>query len=136
MLDVLVKEDIHNCIVVVTRYFGGTLLGTGGLVRAYQKSTQEGLANSTIIERKSGKQMTISTDYNGIGKIQYLISKNGITIMDSRYTDTVELDVMIPADIFASFCAEVTESTSGKAGLSSGDSVEFAVIDGEVLLFS
>jgi uncharacterized YigZ family protein len=136
MLDVLVKEDIHNCIVVVTRYFGGTLLGTGGLVRAYQKSTQEGLANSTIIERKSGKQITISTDYNGIGKIQYLIAKDGITIMDSRYTDTVELDVMISEEIFASFCAEVTESTSGRAGLSSGDSVEFAVIDGEVLLFS
>ena len=46
MLDVLLKEDIHNVAVVVTRYFGGTLLGTGGLVRAYQKATQEGLAAS------------------------------------------------------------------------------------------
>ena len=46
MLDVLLREDIHNVAVVVTRYFGGTLLGTGGLVRAYQKSVQEGLANS------------------------------------------------------------------------------------------
>ena len=52
MLDVLLREDIHNVAVVVTRYFGGVLLGTGGLVRAYQKSVQEGLAASVIIDKK------------------------------------------------------------------------------------
>ena len=51
MLDVLLREDIHNAAVVVTRYFGGTLLGTGGLVRAYQKSVQEGLAAAQVIEK-------------------------------------------------------------------------------------
>lgn len=54
MLDVLLREDIHNAAVVVTRYFGGTLLGTGGLVRAYQKCTQEGLAGAVVIENKTG----------------------------------------------------------------------------------
>lgn len=136
MLDVLVREGIHDCIVVVTRYFGGTLLGTGGLVRAYQKATQEGLANSTVIEKMPGKQLTITTDYNGIGKIQYLIAKNNITTIDTRYTDTVELDVMIPADDFDSFCHEITEGTSGKAKLDAKDPVEFAIADGEVILFS
>ena len=72
MLEVLLREDIHNIAVVVTRYFGGTLLGTGGLVRAYQKSVQEGLHNSIIIERMQGQLLEIHTDYNGIGKIQYL----------------------------------------------------------------
>ena len=57
MLDVLLKEDIHNVAVVVTRYFGGVLLGTGGLVRAYQKSVQEGLAASVIIDKKEGRRL-------------------------------------------------------------------------------
>ena len=52
MLDVLLREGIYNVAVVVTRYFGGTLLGTGGLVRAYQKSVQEGLSNCVLIEKK------------------------------------------------------------------------------------
>ncbi len=59
MLDVLLREDIHNVAVVVTRYFGGVLLGTGGLVRAYQKSVQEGLAASVIIDKK-GRTQTVS----------------------------------------------------------------------------
>ena len=136
MLDVLVRENVHDCIVVVTRYFGGTLLGTGGLVRAYQKSTQEGLANSIIIEKTAGRKLTISTDYNGIGKIQYLIAKNGISTLDTRYTDSVELDVMISEDDFQAFCSEITEGTNGRAELKPGDSAEFAVVDGQVVLFS
>ena len=72
MLDVLLREDIHNLVVVVTRYFGGTLLGTGGLVRAYQKAVQEGLKNSIVIEKMQGRMLKIDTDYNSIGKIQYI----------------------------------------------------------------
>ena len=64
ILDVLLREGIHNCIVVVTRYFGGTLLGTGGLVRAYQAATQAGLAASTIIEKQFGHKLHVTTDYN------------------------------------------------------------------------
>ena len=59
MLDVLLREEIHNTAVVVTRYFGGVLLGTGGLVRAYQKAVQEGLANSIVIEKQSGRKLVI-----------------------------------------------------------------------------
>ena len=58
MLDVLLKEEIHNVCVVVTRYFGGTLLGTGGLVRAYQKATQTGLENSVIIDKQIARKLT------------------------------------------------------------------------------
>ena len=71
-----ILEEIHNCIVVVTRYFGGTLLGTGGLVRAYQAATQAGLAASSIIEKQFGKKLHLTTDYTGIGKLQYLIAQN------------------------------------------------------------
>ncbi len=72
MLDVILGEDIYNVAVVVTRYFGGVLLGTGGLVRAYSKAVQEGFRESRIIEKKHGICLTVTTDYTGIGKIQYI----------------------------------------------------------------
>lgn len=132
MLDVLLRENVHNCIVVVTRYFGGTLLGTGGLVRAYQKATQEGLAASTILERHQGVQITIHTDYNGIGKIQYLLAKEQITTMDSRYTDKVELDVMVPVEKKESLLTDITEGTNGTARFDELAEVAYTVHDGEV----
>ena len=66
MLDVILGEDIYNIAVVVTRYFGGVLLGTGGLVRAYSKAVQEGLSESLLIEKKKGISLKITTDYTGI----------------------------------------------------------------------
>ncbi len=75
MLDVILGEDIYNVAAVVTRYFGGVLLGTGGLVRAYSGSLQEGLKDSTVIEKIHGISMEIITDYTGIGKIQYIAGK-------------------------------------------------------------
>ena len=66
MLDVLLGEELYNTMAVVTRYFGGTLLGTGGLVRAYSKAVQEGLAASRIIEKQYGVLLEITTDYNGV----------------------------------------------------------------------
>lgn len=135
MLDVLLKEGIHDCIVVVTRYFGGTLLGTGGLVRAYQKSTQEGLAASLIIEKRPGRCLTITTDYNSVGKLQYLVAKNQITAIDTRYSDNVEMELMVPVEQFDAFCNEVTEATSARALLDAADVVEYALIDGQVTIF-
>ena len=89
MLDVILGEDIYNVAVVVTRYFGGVLLGTGGLVRAYSKAVQEGLSESLLIEKKKGISLKITTDYTGIGKIQYIAGERQIPILDSEYTDKV-----------------------------------------------
>ena len=72
MLDVILGQDIYNVAVVVTRYFGGVLLGTGGLVRAYSLAVQTGLAASTVITKKLGISLKVETDYSGIGKIQYI----------------------------------------------------------------
>ena len=83
MLEVLLGQEVHNVAVVVTRYFGGVLLGTGGLVRAYTKAVQEGLANSQIATLAYGTGVKIETDYNGIGKIQYILGKAGVTIQKS-----------------------------------------------------
>ena len=75
MLEVLEGEGIRNVAVVVTRYFGGTLLGTGGLVRAYSASVKAGLASSVIITKIPGVKLKIETDYTGLGKIQYLLGE-------------------------------------------------------------
>ena len=136
MLDVLLREDIHNVAVVVTRYFGGTLLGTGGLVRAYQKSVQEGLKNSVIIARHKGCKLTITTDYTGLGKIQYILASKDITTLDTEYTEGVCIHTMVPSDQLAALQNDITQGTSGQAKMELGDEVEYAVLDGEVLIFS
>ncbi|MBE5960065.1 MAG: YigZ family protein [Lachnospiraceae bacterium] len=135
MLDVLLNEGIHNCAVVVTRYFGGTLLGTGGLVRAYQAATKEGLNNSTIITKQYGKKLLVTTDYNGIGKLQYIASTEELTTLDTEYTDIVRATLLMPPDKEGSFTKKITEATNGKAGLEVLDEVYFATVNGEVLLF-
>ena len=95
MLDVLLGEEIHNAVVVVTRYFGGILLGTGGLVRAYSRAVKGGLASSVIITRIQGIKLEIAADYTGLGKIQYILGQRGIPILHSEYTDTVRLEVLL-----------------------------------------
>lgn len=115
MLDVLLGEEITNVIVIVTRYFGGTLLGTGGLVRAYSKAVQEGLANSRIIDKKYGVRMEIQSDYNGIGKIQYLLAEDKVPVLDTEYTDKVTMQVLLPKGQVEQMKAKITEGTNGRA---------------------
>lgn len=134
MLDVLLGEEVHDICVVVTRYFGGTLLGTGGLVRAYSGAVQEGLKNSRVMEKCLGKRLDIVTDYNGIGKIQYILAQRKMTVLDTQYTDKVEVAVMVPFAQLGSLKAEITEGTGGRARLAEGDEVYYGVLDGEVIL--
>ncbi len=135
MLEVLLGEDVHDVAVVVTRYFGGTLLGTGGLVRAYSKSVQEGLRNAVILEKKKAVRLAIQTDYNGIGKIQYILGQNQIAILNSEYTDAVALEVLVPSDLLGSVSSSITEGTCGQAVLTPGDVCWYALFEGEILLF-
>ncbi len=135
MLDVLLREEIHNAAVVVTRYFGGTLLGTGGLVRAYQKAVQEGLAHSVVIEKEPGKKLSIQTDYTGLGKIQYSLAQQDIPVIGTEYTDAVQIDAMVPAGKEEEVAEQITEVTGGAARLIWGKEVEFARIGKEIKIF-
>ena len=96
MLDVLLGNELRNVAVVVTRYFGGTLLGTGGLVRAYSGAVKAGLDASVIITKILGVKLHIETDYTKFGKIQYILAQRELKILDTVYTDKVELEVLIP----------------------------------------
>ncbi len=115
ILEVLQGADVRNAVIVVTRYFGGTLLGTGGLVRAYTQAAQAGLAASDVRTTKYGVFIKITTDYNGIGKIQYIMGNKGFTIEEPEYTDVVSVKVKLPYEEADAVCKEVTEATAGKA---------------------
>lgn len=135
MLDVLLREEIHDAVVVVTRYFGGTLLGTGGLVRAYQKATQEGLANSVVIEKQQGELLKVQASYQEVGKLQYVLGQNGIPIIDSVYAQDVELHGVVPKERTAKIEKELLEATNGKARIIWEEAVEYALVDKELKLF-
>lgn len=135
MLDVLLLEDIHNVCVVVTRYFGGTLLGTGGLVRAYQAATKEGLNNSVIITKQLGKKLKITTDYNGIGKIQYIIGQRNISTLDTEYTDIVAVTILIAPSMEDEFRKKVIEATSNQAIFEDLETLYYTELSGELITF-
>ncbi len=136
MLEVLLSQDIHNTAAVVTRYFGGTLLGTGGLVRAYEKSLQEGLAASTVLDLQEGIRLEIKSDYNAAGRISHLIGQRHFPLIDSSYTDEVTFTVLVPKDQASKIRAAVTEATSGRAEISRGEKLRYAMYEGSPVLFT
>ena len=114
MLEVLLRENIKNIVVVVTRYFGGTLLGTGGLVRAYTQAVKEGLNDCKIGVLRMGVPLALTTDYNGIGKILYLLSAMGLAPKDSDYGEKVTLQGLVPVEEKDRLVRDITEATAGK----------------------
>lgn len=117
MLEVLLGSEIRGICAVVTRYFGGTLLGTGGLVRAYTQALQEALAGCPTAMMQYGKRIQIDTDYNGIGKILYFMGQEGLTQESSEYTDKVQLVVLVPGNMADRFCKEIVEMTAGRSNV-------------------
>ena len=135
MLEVLTGQELHNVVAVVTRYFGGILLGTGGLVRAYSKAVQEGLAASKVILKQKGIALKITTDYTGLGKIQYIAGERNIPVLDSEYTDKVAMKLLVPVQDVGSVQKAITEGTNGRAGIEKDQELYYAVIDGKVITF-
>lgn len=135
ILDVLTGEQVHDTVIVVTRYFGGTLLGTGGLVRAYSGAAKAGLQASTIITRKLAVKLEIETEYTGLGKIQYILGKNGIIVLDTQYTDKVCIHCLVQSKETGRTEKELIEGTNGQAKLEWKEECFFAVHQGETLIF-
>lgn len=115
ILEVIRGAQLRNVLIVVTRYFGGTLLGTGGLVRAYTSASKEAIEAAEIIVKIAGYRLKIKTDYTGLGKIQYLLAQRGIDIEDSEYAENVVLTVVIPKDEEQGLIKELTEATNAQA---------------------
>lgn len=117
ILEVMKKQEITDCCVVVTRYFGGILLGAGGLTRAYTKGASIAVKAGGVVEKVKGSKVSISIDYDFIGKIQYLCGQNNWHIEDSEYTDKVVVHIFAENSIIETIEKEVTEATNGKAAI-------------------
>lgn len=135
MLEVLRGLELRNVVVVVTRYFGGTLLGTGGLVRAYTQAVKAGIDNSVLVEKILAIKLNIGTDYNGVGKIQYILGQNQIQILASDYGESVNITALVPLPEVENIKAQITEGTNGRAVLEPGEQVYFGVVEKEIVLF-
>lgn len=120
ILEVLKGEKLTDTLVVVTRYFGGTELGTGGLVRAYGKSAKEGVLAAGIIECVLMRRYVITIPYTLVGQIQYLLAENNYITEDESYTEDVRLTVLVEEDRCETFESQIIEHTSAEAGIEKG----------------
>lgn len=121
VLDVLQRENIKNTIIVVTRYFGGTLLGTGGLVRTYGKAAKQGLVSAGICEVSLYKKYHITVNYTDSGKIQYEILQNGYDLYDTIYAENVTYIVFVKFGQQHTFLKKMVDITSNRADIKEYD---------------
>lgn len=115
VLNVIQKEGLVDIAVVVTRYFGGVLLGTGGLARAYGQSAKLGIENAGVVEKALCDIVSVRSDYGLIGKIQHKISAAGYTPKDTVYAGDVTLTVYIRRRDTQEFISGITDITNARA---------------------
>ena len=113
-LDVLLKEEVVDCCVVVTRYFGGIMLGAGGLVRAYSHGAKIALDAGGIITMSLCKIVKVKSDYNFYGRLVPLICEEGGIVEDTQFTDNVEVTFRIPEDKVPFFESRLVDVSCGK----------------------
>lgn len=130
ILDVLRGRNIKNAIVVVTRYFGGTLLGTGGLVRAYSSAAKAGLEAAGLIERIPHIRQCFKVDYTLAGKVQYEVLNGGHILEDTVYTDKVEFVVLSEMEEENKLRENIVNLTGNKAEMKKDENIVF--IDKEI----
>lgn len=140
ILEVLTGQGYHNTLMVVTRYFGGILLGTGGLIRAYTAASQEALRQAEESGHASavskGQQMAVTCDYNLSGKLQYLVNQQEIPLSGIRYAEKVTFDLVVPVDCINSFINKITEASNGASVINQGDSVTYIMKDSVPAIYS
>lgn len=136
ILEVITSQGIRNCLIVVTRYFGGTLLGTGGLVRAYGLAAKEGLNNSVLIEKKLGNIQKVIVDYNLLTKIQYIVNTMSLYILHIEYEDVVTLKIIMPIEEVQAFENKIIEATSAKVKIEDVGNQYYSDVKGTVVLLS
>ena len=135
MLDVVQGAGLRNVLVVVTRYFGGTLLGTGGLVRAYTAAAKAGVEASEVIEKIPAVQFLVKVTYNQIGTLLYLLGQRGYSQLDSEYAEDVSVRFLVPLTERASMEKQLLESFQGSAKTEIKDYGYYAKNGKELLLF-
>ena len=115
ILDILRGEEIVNGMIIITRYFGGTLLGTGGLVKAYGSAAKEAVLKAGIITKELYCKISILCDYTLSGKIEYELKTDNIAMDEIIYTDKVEFRIYIPMGQDDAYVGKIIDLTSSKA---------------------
>jgi uncharacterized YigZ family protein len=123
ILEVLKKRNLKDTVVVVTRYFGGIKLGAGGLIRAYGKSTSEGLNAVGVVERWLVQIMHVKIDYTWLGKLEKELRASVYPVKEIHYLDTVEIEVHVDKDKVQAFTEWMVELTNGQCKIQSGENV-------------
>lgn len=127
MLEVLKKRDLKDTVVVVTRYFGGIKLGAGGLIRAYGKSTTEGLNAVGIVERKLMTVMHIEADYSWLGKLENELRSSTYQLKEIHYSEQVEVEVYVEHSEVEAFNEWIIDMTNGQATIVEGEKLYLEV---------
>lgn len=118
MLEVLKKQGLKDCVVVVTRYYGGIKLGAGGLVRAYGKATSLGIEEAQVVERRLHKRMKVSVDYTLLGKLENEIRQSAYLLDEIIYTEGVDFYIFVDRNEEQTFYEWMTNLTSGQSEIS------------------
>ena len=113
MLEVLKGAELRNVCLVVTRYFGGVLLGTGGLVRAYQSAAKDAVANTQVLTCRQMNRVVFTIDYTAYGKLQYIATGEGLTVENTDFSDSVNVTMLLDDSQLESVTKKITEITSG-----------------------
>lgn len=119
ILEVLKKKDLKDTVIVVTRYFGGIKLGSGGLIRAYGKSASEALAAAGIVERRLHAIIKVTIDYTWLGKVENEIRQSAYPLKDIEYTEGVDVYVYVPVAEEQQFTEWMMEMTNGQSSINS-----------------
>ncbi|AGB17694.1 hypothetical protein Halru_3128 [Halovivax ruber XH-70] len=115
-LSVLQGQELENVAVVVTRYYGGTNLGVGGLVRAYSQAVKDALEAAGVVERRPHERVVIGVDYDDSGTVRAIIKSEGYDI-DAEYAEAVTFAVDVPVAEADAFRDRLRSATSGRANL-------------------
>ncbi|MFT4930599.1 MAG: putative YigZ family protein [Natronomonas sp.] len=116
MLNVLQGEDVENVVAVVTRYYGGTNLGVGGLVRAYSRAIKEALADAETIEERPHERLHLSLEYDDSGTVRGILESEDLEF-EADYGESVAFDVRVPVDDAEALKDRLRSATSGRVGI-------------------
>ena len=134
ILDVLTGEGITNALIIVTRYFGGVLLGTGGLVRAYTAAARDAVENSILTQKIWGAHLRIVTDYTDIGRLQYMLAQRQIPTLSADYGEKVTMEIVLPAEEQGRLEAEIMEATAARTSVEKICLTYYGEADGKIIL--
>lgn len=132
MLEVLRGAETKNILAVVTRYFGGVLLGTGGLIKAYTEATQAALLQMTCIEKKHCLLVVVTIDYQYSQKIDNYLHKMEITVYQTKYTERVILTLLLIEEEIPKVQENIMNLTNGSSEFTQGNSAYYYIKNGSV----